>query len=58
MTAAVRKEFRFHLLLILCITFRCIKNIECQTQIPDVALHKIGVVSASNEFQVRDPCIG
>ena len=50
MTAALRKEFDFHLPSIFCITFGRIKNIECPAQIPDVAFHKVGVVSASDEL--------
>lgn len=50
MTAALRKEFDFHLPSIFCITFDRIKNIECPAQIPDVAFHKVGIVSASDEL--------
>ena len=30
--------------------FDRIKNIECPAQIPDVAFHKVGIVSASDEL--------
>ena len=50
MTAALRKEFGFHLPSIFCITFGRIKNIECPAQIPNGAFHKVGIVSASDEL--------
>ena len=50
MTAALRKEFGLQHPSIFCITFGRIKNIECPAQIPDVAFHKVGIVSASDEL--------